>query len=536
MKRIIYLKIVATLFALVSCNDFLEEKPRSNPAANTFFASRADAYASVNILYRKGMPGMLAAQSAYYGSRLMFTTGYNTGLIENLTGKGQEQVIARCQMLNVDPVIDNNHIQNIWQGCYEAIVRNANYALENLSSCPGLNETERKQLIGEALFFRALNYFYLVKTFGPIPLILNSYQSLENIFVRRSSEKLIYDQILADLNEALNAGLSDKPMPENGFRVSHGSVLALIADVCLNMAGAPINDVSKYADAAHYAKELIQSPNYTLIQHGADMANPANWNKSAYNTLRTSDREKEYLYVKEFDRTISNGGAKPVFVLPFEASSWGEFAYPTTNLAWDPDPILHAAYDPVNDLRYQEHQYFHSSYTMRKGTNAGIVREFGKKIPYFWWEEDALINSSISEKDYVHYRLSEIYLIAAEAIVKSGGSVTDEAASYLASIEARASLNKDFETIKVELLNLSAERFVKEVWTEKIRELLFEFKLWNDISRTRMFPAMIDNHFDFVPLIGATNPYGATFTEQNIYFPICDQEIQRNPALSESPL
>jgi hypothetical protein len=528
--------IVSIIFALVACNDFLEEKPRSNPAANTFFASRADAYASVNILYRKGMPGMLAAQSAYFGSRLMFTTGYNTGLIENLTGKGQEQVIARCQMLNVDPVIDNNHIQNILQGCYEAIVRNANYALENLASCPGLSEAERKQLIGEALFFRALNYFYLVKTFGPVPLILNSYQSLDHIFVRRSSEKLIYDQILMDLNEALNAGLPDKPMPENGFRISHGSVLALIADVCLNMAGEPVNDAAKYADATRYAKELILSPNYALIQHGADTGNPENWDQSAYTTLRTSDREKEYLYVKEFDRTISNGGPKPVFVLPFEASSWGEFAYPTTNLAWDPDLILHAAYDPVNDLRYQECQYFYSSYTMRKGANAGVVREFGKKIPYFWWEEDALINSSISEKDYVHYRLAEIYLIAAEAIVKSGGSVTDEAAGYLASIEARASLNKSFETIKAELLNLSATNFVKEVWAEKIRELLFEFKLWNDISRTRMFPAIIDGHFDFVPLIGATNPYGATFTEQNIYFPICDQEIQRNPALSESPL
>jgi hypothetical protein len=537
MKKIIYLTMtVSMIFGLVACDDFLEEKPRSNPDANTFFASRADAYASVNILYRKGMPGMLAAQSAYFGSRLMFTTGYNTGLIENLTGKGQEQVIARCQMLNVDPVIDNNHIQNIWQGCYEAIVRNANYALENLSSCPGLSETERKQLIGEASFFRALNYFYLVKTFGPVPLILNSYQSLENIFVRRSSEKLIYDQILIDLNEALNAGLPNRPMPENGFRISHGSVLALMADVCLNMAGAPINDASKYADAARYAKDIINNSNYALIQHGADITNPDNWGRSAYNTLRTSDREKEYLYVKEFDRTISSGGAKPVFVLPFEASSWGEFAYPTTNLAWDPDPILHAAYDPVNDLRYQEHQYFYSSYTMRKGTNAGVVREFGKKIPYFWWEEDALINSSISEKDYVHYRLAEIYLIAAEAIVKSGNTVTDEAVNYLASIEARASLNKDFETIKAELSGLSTENFVKEVWTEKIRELLFEFKLWNDISRTRMFPAIINDKFGFVPLIGAVNPYGATFTEQNIYFPICDQEIQRNPELKESPL
>jgi hypothetical protein len=325
-------------------------------------------------------------------------------------------------------------------------------------------------------------------------------------------------------------------MPQNDFRVTRGSVLALAADVCLNMAGAPVNDASQYAEAAKYAKELIGNSNYALIQHGADIKNPDNWDLSAYNTLRTSDDEKEYLYVKEFNRTISNAGSRPVFCLPFEASSWGEFAYPTTNLSWDPDPILHAAYDAVNDLRYQEHQYFHSSYTLKKGANAGQVKEFGYKIPYFWWEENALITTAVAEKDYVHYRLAEVYLIAAEALVKSGDAVTDEAAGYLAAIEARASLNKDLATIKSELARLSADQFVKEVWTEKIRELLFEFKLWNDISRTRMYPAIINGKFDFVPLIGATNPYGATFTEQNIYFPVCDQEVQRNPALSEPPL
>ena len=531
MKKIIcYAMTACAILCASSCNKFLEENPRSNPAAKTFFASRADAYAAVNVLYRKGMPGMLTGTTAYLGTRLFFTTGYNSGLIENLTGKGQEQIIQRCQTLNVDPVIDNNHIQNIWQGCYEAIVRNANYALANLENCPGLTDPERAQLMGEAYYFRALNYFYLVKTFGPVPLILHSYNSVEDIYVPRSSEKLVYEQILKDLEAALKAGLPNKPMPENGFRVSHGSVLALAADVCLNMAGAPVNDASKYAAAAGYAEELINSSNYALIKNGPTPET------SAYNTLRTSDREKEYLYVVEFDRTISNGGYKPALVLPFEASSWGEFTYPTYNLAWDPDPILHAAYDAENDLRYQEHQYFYSSYTLRKGANAGIVKDFGKKIPYFWWEEEALMVSAISEKDYVVYRLAEMYLIAAEAIVKSGGSVTDKAAEYLATIEARASMNKDLETIKSELLALSPEQFVQEVWTEKIRELLFEFKLWNDISRTRMYPTVTNGKFGFIPLIGAVNPYGATYTEANVYFPICDQSIQRNPALKDTPL
>jgi hypothetical protein len=519
------------MLGFTACNDFLDEKPLSNISRDQFFQSRDDAFASVNILYRKGSLSLMSSGS-YVGSSYMYTTGFRSGLIDNPSGRGNNQIIAKIQTMTIDPITDGTYVQGLWSGPYETIVRNANFALENLPACPGLTEAERNQLVGEASFFRALNYFYLVQTWGPVPIILNSYSSLENIYVQRSSEKLIYEQILKDLEVALNAGLPDKPMSANGFRISRGSVLALAADVCLNMAGYPVSDKSKYADAARYAKELISSPNYELIQHRADMKDPSNWGQSAYNVLRTSDNEKEYLLVREYDDVISNGGEKPTWCLPFEASSWG-LKYPVYINAWNPHAILHAAYDPVNDLRYQERQYFHSSYT----TDDGIEHTF-EKIAYFWWEDEALKVTQRSEKDLVVYRLAEMYLTAAEALVESGGAVTDEAAGYVATIQARASLNKDYATIKSELMGLSKEAFIDEVLTEKIRETLFEFKLWNDIARTRKYPALgsAEGKLTFVPLIGAVNPWGATYTESNLYFPYPDQVKQRNPLIVEPPL
>jgi hypothetical protein len=530
MKKILLLAMTVYFFGMASCNDFLEEEPKSDISKNEFFNSKNDAYSAVNILYRKGCLGLMSSGS-YLGSQYMYTTGFRSGLIDNPNGRGNNPTISRIQTLSINPITDNGYIQGLWSGPYEAIVRNANFALENLPSCPGLTDDERKRLIGEVSFFRALNYFYLVQTWGAIPIVLNSYSSLEDIYTQRSSEKLVYQQIIKDLDVALNAGLPNKPMPENGFRISHGSVLALAADVCLNMAGYPVNDASKYTDAVHYAKELINNPNYSLIQHNADMSNPANWDKSAYNTLRTSDNEKEYLFVREYDAVISNGGEKPTWCLPFEASSWG-FKYPVYINAWNPHAILHAAYDAENDLRYQEKQYFHSSYT----TPDDIEHKFDK-IAYFWWEEKALLETARSEKDLTIYRLAEIYLIAAEALVKAGNSVTDEAASYLATIKARASISKDYVTIKNELLVLTAEAFINEVLAEKIRETLFEFKLWNDIARTRKYPATDANgKFIFIPLIGAKNPWGAIYTENNLYFPYPDQVKQRNPLMEQPPL
>lgn len=529
MKKIIFFAMTVCLLGMVACTDFLEEKPTSDITRDEFFKSRHDAYSAVNVLYRKGCLALMSSGS-YLGSQYMYSTGFRSGLIDNPNGRGNNPIISHIQTMTINPVTDNNYIQGLWSGPYEAIVRNANFALESLPACPELTESERKQLIGEVSFFRALNYFYLVQTWGPVPLVLHSYTSLEDLYTRRSSEKLVYEQILKDLEVALSAGLPDKPMPENGFRISRGSVLALAADVCLNMAGYPVRDESRYADAARYAKELINNPNYGLIQHKADMSNVEDRDKSAYAILRTSDSEKEYLFVREYDAVISNGGEKPTWCLPFEASSWG-FKYYVYINAWQPHAILQSAYDPVDDLRYQEKQYFHSNYT----TPDGIVHKF-EKMAYFWWEEKALLETARSEKDLTIYRLAEIYLIAAEATVRSGGSL-DEAAGYLASIEERASINRDYATIKNQLQSLMPEDFVNEVLKEKIRETLFEFKLWNDIARTRKYPALTsDGKFTFVPLIGAVNPWGATFAEDNLYFPYPDQVKQRNPLITEPPI
>lgn len=528
MKKILFLFVIIS--GLSSCNSFLEENPRSQQASKSNFSSAADGYAAVNILYHSdhGFPSLFNAGSAYRGPVIMYG-GYLSGLFDDQY-KGQEIFVQYCQNLQLDANVSNNDLQGMWEPVYRAIVREANYAIKYLPGCPGLSDAEKKQLIAEAKFFRAISYFYLVKMFGPVPLIEEPYESLDNLYVPRSTEAHVYEFIVKDLEDALAiGGLRDLPMPKNGFRISKGSVSALLADVYLNMAGYPVNDASKYAEAARVAKTLINNSNYRLIQN-ADQGD-----NSAYNILRTSDSEDEYLYTIEYNASIANGGWRPIYCFPTEAATWGEFTYSISCLVYNPAAVLHAAYDIPNDLRHQEHQYFHSKYTQIKGANAGTVRDLGGWCPYFWFEQDALLNTNRSQKDQVHYRLTEMYLIAAEAIAQTSG-VTDEAAGYLAEIEARASLNKTKDQIKSGLMALSKDNFIREVWKEKIRELIFENKIWNDITRTRMYPALVGGQFSFVNVVGAQNPWGKTFTEKNLLFPICSQEMQRNPKLSEPPI
>ncbi|HET6557636.1 MAG TPA: RagB/SusD family nutrient uptake outer membrane protein [Prolixibacteraceae bacterium] len=525
MKKLAYNSLlILLLMGLNSCNDFLKEEPRSQISVDQFYLTPADAISAVNNLYRTGFPSFYDAGSAYMGPTVMYG-GYISGLFDNQY-KGQEKFVQDSQNLAIDPVVNNSSLLAIWQNCYSAIGR-ANNTLKYLPTTPGLTPAEFNQYTAEIRFFRALNYFHLVKMFGGVPLITEPSESIDNLYFPKSTEAEIYNFIVEDLEFGVDSGgLPDLPMQRNSYRISKGSVSALLADVYLNMSGFPLND-NKYAEAAAVAKSLITNGAYGLIQNGATPE------QSAYNTLRTSDDEDEYLYVIEYDPTISDGGWRPVYSFPNEAATWGEFTYNITDNAYRPVTQILAAYDNTNDLRAQEKQYFHTNYTFTKGDRMGETVQFADVTPYFWFEPEALYETNQSQKDQVHYRLAEMYLIAAEAIAQTSG-VNAEAADYLATIKARASLNQTKAQITAELMALSKDQFIQEVWAEKIRELIFENKIWNDITRTRMYPTVVNGAFTFVPFVGAQNPWGHTFTEKNLLLPIPDDEIQRNPELVQN--
>ena len=523
MKKL-YIITCIVLLALASCNDFLEEEPRSSISLPQYFSSEDDASAAVNNLYRIGVPSFFDAGDAYMGPIVAYG-GYMSGFFDN-EYKGQEEFVQDCQSLTLDATANNSVILGLWEGCYSAISR-ANTIVRSIPDISGISETNANKLLAETRFFRALNYFYLVKMFGGVPLITEPYESLENLYIAKSSETDIYNFIIKDLEFAIDSGgLNNAPMPQNDFRISKGSVMSLLADVYLNVSGYPVLD-NKYSEAADIAKQLITNGSYSLVENGSTLE------ESAYRTICTSDNESEYLYVIEYDNSIKNGGWRPAHCFPNIAATWGEFQYSICCNTYRPVSELLKIYDFSDDIRAQEKQYLHSYYIYTSGTNEGDTVRFDTS-PYFWFESDALYNTAISQKDQCYYRLAEMYLIAAEAIAKTEG-VTSEAAGYLAKIKARASMSKSENDILSELINLSVDDFVSEVWKERIREFILENKIWNDITRTRKYPSVDnDDNFTFIDFIGAPNPWGKSFAEKNLLLPIPDDEIQRNPELKQN--
>lgn len=517
MKKLIL--VVIGILVMISCDDFLVESPKTEKSLNQFFSSPEEARSMVNTLYRDGATEPFYNTGGFRGSVAMMG-GYISGLFDN-EAKGERIEPLRAQELTFTPVNMAEYLDDWWASAYNAI-STANTAIQNIPETQGLNESEANQLLAEARFFRALNYFFLVKNFGGVPLVTEPYTNLDGVLAERDDTETVYNQIVSDLNWAINnGGLSNAPFPMNGFRVTKGAAATLLADVHLQMAGFPLQDDNSYAEAANAARMVINSGEYELIENGSTVE------ESAYNVMRTSDVEREYVYSIEYNAEINDNPA-PRISLPGDVRP-PNLKYTRTLNAYRPLEEYVELYDSNEDLRIQNQQLFYNSVEVQ-----GQEFDLDEYAPYLFYDETALYETGRGDKDIRVYRYAEVLLIAAEAIARSEG-VTSEAVSYLADVRDRAYWQTDRSTIVSNLSGLSVQEFVEEVWKERYRELALNYKVWSDIQRTRKYPVASANDVNFVDVIGHTNPWGATYQEHHLLFPISDNEMQRNPELEQNP-
>jgi len=505
-----------SLLFMTSCNNFLDESPKSALTEVDYYKTEAQATANVNYLYRNGAPRRISyASSAYIGPKASIT-GMLTGYFSN-SYEGQEVVCKYSRLLtrqeHTNEISDTS--DDIWDNCYNAInvANNAIASIPNISMDSGI----AAQLTAEAKFFRAFNYFYLVKTFGDIPLLLEP-SNLENLYPERTTSEQVYAQIESDLKDAIGV-LPEKTFAANGHRITKYVAAMVLTDVYFHQGD--------YANAKTYAKIVVDSP-HSLVSN-TDMSS-----NSAYNQLRSTDDLDEVIYAQEYDESISNSSWWPTYA--FSSSATAVFGtYSIFERVYGPiDQFLNVY--PANDLRIQPNQFFHWNYT-NPNNGKTWTAPAGQAGCWYYYDENAVLNTGKGTKDWNFYRLTEAYLDYAESIAQTDG-VTDEAATYLAKIQVRANTEGETEDqIKAGLLALSKQEFIETCWTERIREFPLEFKIWDDCVRTMKFPvisATNPGNVTYVDLIGAQNAAGATFKETDLVFPISLNELQRNPNLTQN--
>ena len=497
MKRIYLLTILALLItAIHSCAKDDEWTQDDLPSATDKTAE--DAFAMADMLYRIGAPAFFGERSS--DGLPAMVGGYLSGFFVRESGS-ETRLFESAQRLDFNNSGMLEFANNIWSQAYRAIEK-SNTLIASVAGIQELTNEQRNQLVAEARFFRAFNYFHLARWFGGLPVVTEG--SLTDN-VQRSELVEVYQLIVSDLEKAIPQ-LPNEVFSRNGFRISRPVAQTLLADVYLTMSGYPLRQ-NHYRQATAVARQIINSGNHTLAMNGVTP------DASAFNKLRTQVDNAEHIFSFEASRSLSS------LSLSRNAASWGVINVSTVN-AYMPTQAFLNIYDPYKDLRIREQQFFHSFVRYEKSGRT-VIQTFSRK-PFWWFDRDALFGTGSSGSRVAIYRFAEVLLIAAEAIAMSEG-VTSEAAGFLTDVRARAWTNISREEIYGKLRALDREQFVQEVWAERLREFPFEMKIWTDIQRTRQFPVVDSNNrgvVTFRHVIGVQNAVNVPFEEGHLLLPV----------------
>lgn len=257
MKKIcIYISLF--WIGLTACSDFLEEKPYGVYSNQNYYNTEADALSALLYAYSP-------INYIEYGARFLFyLTDVTTNQYKNY-GRVNE---TNLYIWDCNPNTDE--FLYFFKYAYLSINR-ANSVLENVVKMNNIDLKNKNQILGEAYFLRAFNYFMLVRTYGKVPLRVKSVQGSNETNAPLASIETIYTLIIEDLEASISlCGIS-----KHQGRADKVGAQALLSKVYLTLAsskmtGAPgyewVEDgEAMYAKAAQYAGEVVnEQTTYSL--------------------------------------------------------------------------------------------------------------------------------------------------------------------------------------------------------------------------------------------------------------------------------
>ena len=249
-KKLLYTGcfMAASLLSLTSCGDFLDEDPKGQLNPDTFYTIEDDYTAGVNTLYDKVNQTQSWTNPMYpqwQGDDITANPGSN------------KQACAALDAFDSDGA--NKGVTEAWTQHY-AVIKTANLIIEGSEKFPG-DKAKIATALGNAHFWRAYSYYYLIRVFGKLPIITKT--NIEQFDAQPSEIEKVYELIVQDLKDAINelpTGYDKEPARLFGVDVwaTKQAAQSTLAAVYMSMAGYPLNKgTENYKLAAELAKDVI---------------------------------------------------------------------------------------------------------------------------------------------------------------------------------------------------------------------------------------------------------------------------------------
>jgi len=481
-KTYIFLITVMTL-AFSSCNEWLDVQPENNQVSDEYWANKEEVEAVLGAGYVRLRESM----------EQMLVWGELRGNGLSLGGGAVDANLFRISQWDIIP--GNDYVK--WDKFYQ-VINYANMVIKYgptvVEKDPSFSENVMESYLSEAYFLRGLAYFYLVRNFRDVPLITEPYMDDQQSFeVMKAPANEVYQQIKSDLEGAVEYAKEVAPTVwETKGRSTKWAIYAALADVYLW--------TEEYDKCLDVCDEVINSGRLGLLEGMVNTTN--NWY-----TIFSPGNSNEGIFELQFD---------------YEKSQ-------TNNLvSWFGTNSRYVVTDYVVTL-------FEESDEDIRGEGASYTAEDLKVWKYLGAEAGTGIPRTFSDQNWIIYRMADIYLMKAEALVMKGAGNYDEAAELINAVRERAQISEPVSaaSTEIEMLQLLME--------ERAREFVGEGKRWFDLLRVgsrngyQYKDYLITQVLLTAPASSAPIIRSKLLDENSHYLPIHFDELAANRLLVQNP-
>lgn len=387
-------------------------------------------------------------------------------------------------------------VKSAWKAATEAI-GTCNEAIRKLQNSEILTEEEKAQDVADLRGVRAFWIYVMMDYWGNIPL-LTEFHPTDKVFPGNSSRQEVFDWLIQEVEEIKD--ICPPATTENYGSFTQGAAYSLLAKLYLNaeawgvtFSGNAYQKVIENCDkvmAMGYILEPNWKDNFSVTNENSreailaatfsssDTGNDGNVKNELHNNTL---HYKDYLSLGITASGTWNGiCAQPEYVRLFDEEDTRLDGTFLTGLMIDKSTGKPIMTDHNNELNHTIDVNMIPGMEY-DGTNWSAVEQHdGARC--FKWEFASDLTSSM-ENDFHIFRLADIYLMKAEALLRGGGSV-NEATALVNTIRERGYGNSDHNYATVTLKEVQLERRLELAWEVYSRQDDIRFGCFN----TGMWP------------------------------------------------
>ena len=298
----VFIKILSIALLLVSCSDdLLVEEPESFLTPSNAFVD-ADSYnAAIAELHRLSRGLRTSEIVDEYAPKDYQSDKAVSTIYANGTDIAWFAVTSQNQFTDYAKINSTNTIVSVYWKILYKMIANANTIVANITVSK-LNQEDKLRIEGNARFFRAFAYRFLVYLYGDVPLVTAEITTPRFDFTRAP-----VNDVLAFMKEDLEFASANLPSQNPG----DGQLSKAAADHILAETLISLKD---YTGAIQAASMVIDNSQYALMQSRFGSSTGINgdvfWDLFRVNNQNGNSGNTESIWVWQLDFTTLNGEPK----------------------------------------------------------------------------------------------------------------------------------------------------------------------------------------------------------------------------------